>query len=403
MSRMTKELTDYREVAPPGQIDLLFKLSKQVRGKRMLHVTSSRREGVVAEILQSLIPLLLEVGIQARWEILKGTEPFLEATQRLQEGLLGQDVKLADALLEAYVDSTRTHAGSLDLEADVVMTHDPHPLALIEGAPSDSRWIWRCHLDMSRPQRKVWAFLRPYVIKYDAAVFSLPQFTQPLPLPQFLIQPSIDPLSEKNRELAPEELDQLMAKLQIPRDKPILLQVSRFNRLKDPVGVVAAYRLVKTHHDCRLVIAGANPAGDPESQAVLAQVRDLAGQDEDIHLLLLDPDSDLEINALQRSASIILQKSTREGFGLAVAEGMWKGKPVIGGETGGITLQVTYGQTGYTVTSVEGTAFYTRYLLNNPAIAEEFGRRAKERARQHFLITRHLGDYLALMILMGRS
>lgn len=400
---MIKELSAYRDVAPPGQTDLLYKLSKQVRGKRMLHVTSTRREGAVAEILQSLIPLLLDLGIQARWELLKGTEAFYEATQRLQEGLLGQDVKLQDSLLEAFVESTHAQAGSLDLEADVVMTHDPHPLALIEEAPSDSRWIWRCHLDMSRPQRKVWSFLRPYVVKYDAAVFSLPQFTQPLPLPQFLIQPSIDPLSDKNRDLAPEELDQLMAKLRVPRDKPILLQVSRFNRFKDPLGVVAAYRLVKTHHDCRLVIAGADPTGDPEGQAVLAEVRDLAGQDEDVHILQLDPDSDLELNALQRCAAIIIQKSIREGFGLAVAEGMWKGKPVIGGETGGITLQVVYGQTGYTVNTVEGTAFYARYLLNNPAIAEEFGRRGRERARQHFLITRHLGDYLALLVLMGRS
>jgi trehalose synthase len=241
------------------------------------------------------------------------------------------------------------------------------------------------------------------VVKYDAAVFSLPQFGQPLPVPQFLVYPSIDPLSEKNRDLAPEEITRVLDKLQIPRDKPILLQVSRFNRFKDPLGVLAAYRLVKKHHDCRLVLAGGIPPDDPDDLKLFNELREAAAKDSDVHILQLAPGSNLEINALQRAATLVIQQSTKEGFGLTVTEAMWKGKPVIGSETGGISLQVVFAQTGYTVNSIEGTAFYARYLLNNPSMVEEMGRRGKERARQLFLITGHVADYLALLTMMSRA
>lgn len=400
---MRRELSAYRDIAPPGRVDLLYRLSKQVTGRRMLHITASRAGSNVAEILQTLIPLLQDLRIRAEWQVMDGTEGFYNAVRSFRNGLQGQDVKVPDDVLDAYLEYSRTVAESLDLSAEIVMTHDPHPLALIEAAPTDSKWVWRCYLDVSRPQRRVWNFLRPFVAKYDAAVFSLPQFAQPLPLPQYLIYPSIDPLSDKNRELSPEEIDAIMDKLQIPRDKPILLQVSQFNYFKDPLGVIAAYRLIKSHCQCRLVLAGSSAPDDPEEQAVLQQLQEAAGKDPNIYVLPLPPGSDLEINALQRSATIVIQKSIREGFGLAVTEAMWKGKPVIGGETGGINLQVVYGQTGYTVNSVEGAAFYARYLLNNPAIAEEMGRRGRERVRQHFLITRHVEDYLSLLILMTRA
>jgi trehalose synthase len=398
---MATDLGAYRSIAPPGRVDLLYQLSKQVKGSRVLHISSSRTGGGAAEILHNLTPILLELGLQVQWEVMEGPEPFYHAVRTLRDGLQGEDVTVTDSLINTYLECSRQNANRLDLSADGVVTHDPHPLALIDQAPTDSRWVWRCYLDLSRPQRKVWNFLRPYVAKYDAAVFSLPQFAQPLPVPQFLIYPSIDPLSDKNRDLTPEEMDHILDKLQIPRDKPILLQVSKFNRFKDPLGVIEAFRLIKSHHDCRLVLAGVPPQ-EHEDLAVLEAVRRAADKDNDIHVLLLAPGSHLEINALQRSAAVIFQKSKREGFGLTVAEAMWKGKPVIGGETGGITLQVVYGQTGYTVNSVEGTAFYARYLLNNPSIAEEMGRRARERVRQNFLITRHLEDYLSLMILMNR-
>jgi trehalose synthase len=243
----------------------------------------------------------------------------------------------------------------------------------------------------------VWRFLKNYVLKYDAAIFSLPTFAQKLPIPKFLIYPSIDPLSDKNRELSRREVNKILDGLGIPRDKPMLLQVSRFDRFKDPVGVIQAYRIVKKHNDCRLILAGGGAADDPEGDVVLQEVREAAGQDPDIHVLLLPPDSNLEINALQRAATIVIQKSLREGFGLTVAEAMWKGKPVVGGFAGGITVQIMYYHTGYTVSSVEGAAFRVRHLLNNPEIARKMGNDAKEYIRRNFLITRQLADYLTLM------
>jgi trehalose synthase len=399
---MPTEISAYRDLAPTGKIDLLYQLGKQVKGKRLVHITSSRTGGA-AEILQSITPLLLELGLEVRWEVMTGSEAFYEATRALHNGLQGQDVKITELLADAYLDNTRANAERLDLAADFVMTHDPQPLTLIDHAPIDSRWVWRCYLDVSHPHRRVWNFLRPYVVKYDAAVFSLPQFAQPLPVPQFLVYPSIDPLSEKNQDLPPEEIAAVLEGLHVPRDKPILLQVSRFNRFKDPLSVVAAYRLVKKHHDCRLVLAGWIPPDDADDRTLVQEVQEAAGQDPDIHVLPLDPGSHREINALQRAATIVIQQSSREGFGLTVTEAMWKGKPVIGSETGGILLQIVFGQTGYTVNSVEGTAFYARYLLNNPGLTEEMGRRAKERARQLFLITGHVADYLALVSVMSRG
>ena len=281
--------------------------------------------------------------------------------------------------------------------ADYVIIHDPQPAALILQKPEGGRWIWRCHIDISHPQRKVWSFLRQYVVQYDGAIFSLPRFAQRLPIPQFLIYPSIDPLSDKNRDLSPGEQERILDRLRIPRDKPILLQVSRFDRFKDPLGVIQAYRLVKKHHDVRLILAGGGASDDPEGEKVLAEVRQAARNDPDILILLLPPDANVEINALQRAATIVLQKSLREGFGLTVAEAMWKGKPVIGGFAGGITVQLVYGVTGFTVNSPEGAAFRIHHLLDNPDIMAKMGEDAREYVRRNFLITRHLGDYLALM------
>ncbi len=396
-------LEQYREIAPPGTVDLLFRLARPLRGKQMLHVNSTKLGGGVAEILRNLIPLFQELEIDARWEVISGTEDFFNVTKAFHNTLQGQDQAVTPEMLRSYLDTNRENARRFSLEADFVIIHDPQPAALIDYRPSRGKWIWRCHIDVSRPQWRVWNFLRKYVVKYDGAIFSLPRFAQRLPIPQFLIHPSIDPLSDKNREMAPEEMDVILARLKIPLDKPILLQVSRFDRFKDPLGVIQSYRLVKKHHDVRLVLAGGGATDDPEGELVLSEVREAARGDADIHILLLPPDANLEINALQRAAAIVLQKSLREGFGLTVAEAMWKGKPVIGGFTGGITVQLVYGVTGFTVNSVEGAAFRIHYLLDNPEIMTKMGQNAREFVRQNF-ITRNLGDYLALMAyLQGRE
>jgi trehalose synthase len=394
-------LEAYREIAPQGIVDFLFRMAEKMQGKKIIHVNSTKLGGGVAEILRSLVPLLQSVGLDVQWEVIGGNEEFFSTTKALHNALQGQEQKIPSTMLENYLEVNRENAQNISLEADFVFIHDPQPAALIQYRPPKGKWIWRCHIDVSQPQRKVWDFLRQFVVSYDGTIFSLPRFAQRLPIPQFLIHPSIDPLSDKNRDLTPEEQHEILRRLNVSTDKPILLQVSRFDRFKDPLGVIQAYRLVKKHHDLRLVLAGGGATDDPEGETVLEEVRQAAQDDPDIQILLLPPDAYLEINALQRAASIVLQKSLREGFGLTVAEAMWKGKPVIGGFTGGITVQLVYGVTGFTVNSVEGTAFRIHHLLDNPEVMNKMGQDAREFVRRNFLITRHLGDYLALLNYVG--
>ncbi len=390
-------LEDYREVAPPGTVDLLYRLSEKVKGKSLHNINSTRVGGGVAEILTRLVPMLNELGVKATWEVIQGNDEFFAVTKSFHNALQGREQEISKQMYEAYVECNRENARRLLFDADMILVHDPQPAALIEFGPRVGKWVWRCHLDVSNPERRVWRFVRNYVVKYDAAIFSLPTFARKLPIPQFVIYPSIDPLSDKNRELSRGEVSKALDQMGIPQDKPILLQVSRFDRFKDPVGVIQAYRIVKKHNDCRLILAGGGADDDPEGKAVLDEVKEAAGQDPDILVLELPPNAHIEINALQRAATIVLQKSIKEGFGLTVSEAMWKGKPVIGGDTGGITVQILYYLTGYTVSSVEGAAFRIRYLLNNPHIARKMGADAKEYVRRNFLITRHLTDYLTLM------
>ncbi len=391
-------LEKYQDIASSGAVDFLYKLSDKVRGKSLLHINSTTRGGGVAEILKRLVPMLQDLGVEAGWEVLKGSGEFFNVTKSFHNSLQGQEQSITDEMFRIYEECITENAEYLSLDADVVVVHDPQPAALINYR-ENGNWVWRCHIDVSHPIRKVWAFLRRYVAKYDASIFSLPGFSQKLPHTQFLIYPSIDPLNEKNRELSEEEEKTILEKLEIPEDKPILLQVSRFDRFKDPVGVIQTYREVKKHNDCQLVLAGGEATDDPEGKRVLAEVVEEAEGDPDIHVLVSR--EDIEINALQRAASVVLQKSIKEGFGLTVCEAMWKKKPVVGGHTGGITKQLIHGITGYVVNSIEGATSYTRYLLSNPEVMEEMGMNAREYVRNNFLITRHLADYLALMLIVG--
>lgn len=399
---MAIHLDDYRAVAPAGTVEFLRQMAKRVRGVRMLHVNSTRYGGGVAEILHHLLPLLNELGVETRWEVMAGFELFYQTTKSFHNALQGTPQRISRAMFDAYLACNQENMERLDLDADVVMIHDPQPAPFIRKK-ARGHWLWRCHIDLSVPQRQVWEFLRPFVVQYDAAIFSLPKFAQRLPIPQFLIYPSIDPLSDKNRDLSDDEEDKILDRLNVPRDKPLLVQVSRFDRFKDPLGVVEAFKIVKKSHDCRLVLAGGTATDDPEGAAVLAEVQEAVGADPDVHILLLPPTANLEVNALQRAATIVLQKSTREGFGLTVAEALWKGKPVIGGATGGITLQVIPGVTGYAVNCPEGAAFHIRQLLNQPELIAQMGINGREYARHRFLITRHLRDYLGLMIHLVRT
>ncbi|MGH7266001.1 MAG: glycosyltransferase [Candidatus Rokuibacteriota bacterium] len=391
-------LNDYREVAPRGAVDFISRMAERVKGRRFLHVSATRYGGGVAEILHRLVPMLAELGIEASWEVITGNPLFYTTTRALHRALQGTEQVVTEEMLEAYRTVNRDNARRLPLDADLVLVHDPQPAGLVEHRPATGRWVWRCHLDVSAPQRRIWSFLRRLVVRYDAAVFSLPRFAPSLPIPQYLVYPSIDPLADKNRRLTRQEVDATLDRLGVPRDKPILLQVSRWDRFTDPLGVVNAFRMVRRHNDCRLVLAGGGAADDPEGAGVLAEVRQATGSDPDMQVLELPPDAHLEINALQRAATVVLQKSLREGFGLTVAEAMWKGKPVIGGAAGGISAQILHDVTGYLVHSSEGAAFWLRYLLNNPETISRLGGAGREHVRRNFLVTRHLADYLSLLV-----
>jgi len=391
-------LESYREVAPKGTVDLLYKLAKRLEGRSILHVNSTRVGGGVAEILNRFVPLFNELGIKADWEVITGSPLFYKTTKSFHNALQGQRVNITQEMYNEFKKTNREKAKDISFDYDLVVIHDPQPAGFITKKRKGSKWLWRCHIDISRPDRKVWYFLKDYVARYDGALFSLPSFAQKLSIPQYLVYPSIDPLSDKNRDLSEAEIDKILEKYAIPFDRPFILQVSRFDRFKDPLGVIEAYKLVKKYNDCCLVLAGGGATDDPEGEQVLSEVQEAASRDKDIFIINLPPDSNTEINALQRAATVILQKSTKEGFGLTVAEGMWKGKPVIGGAVGGITAQIIYGETGFIVSSVEGCAYRIRYLLNNPEESALIGEKAKEFTRRNFLIIRHLCDYCALMV-----
>jgi trehalose synthase len=388
---------DYRRVAPPGVVDIILTLAERVRGRRFLHLSGGRFGSGPAETLQTLVPMMSDLGIDAAWEITGGDPGFYTTAATLQAALRGSERVLTDEALDHFVEMNRLNAKKLSLDADLLLVHDVQPATLIEHRPARGRWVWACHFDASRPQRRAWMFFRPFVNQYDAAVFALPNFSRRLGVPKYVIHPSIDPLSDKNRELAPREVSTLLRAMSIPQDKPLLVQIGGFTSAEDPIGVVNAYRMVKKHHDVRLVLAGTS-GGEPESVALLGELREAAGADRDILVRELPPDASLQINALQRAAIIVLQKSVRESFGLGAAEAMWKGKPVIGGFVGGLPQQIIYDVTGYVVSSVEGAAFRLRHLLNAPELIARMGAAGREHVRRSFLITRQLIDYMALLI-----
>ena len=398
-------LHEYAEIVGRERIEVLRRLAGRLEGLRLVIVNSTRVGGGVAELLSRHVPLFGELGLAVRWEIVHGDPDYFAATKRIHNALQGGAIDLTPAQRAAYVETIRANASRLALgDADVVVIHDPQPAPLIEFAPKVCPWVWRCHIDASRPFRPVWKLLRSWVRQYDASVFSLAAFTRALEHPQFLIPPSIDPLSDKNRSLATDEIDRRLAALSVDRSRPLIVQVSRFDRFKNPVGLIRAFRRVRKRDACRLVLAGGSADDDPEGAEVLKEVLAEAGGDPDIDVLSLAPDRHLDINALQRAATIVVQNSTREGFGLTVTEAMWKAKPVVAGAAGGITLQVHDHRTGFLVHSEEGLAFRLRYLLNRRRLATTMGEEGRELVRYRFLLTRHLRDWLTLLLIVtGRA
>ena len=398
---MTTLLEQYAPVVGESTVEELRLLAHHLEGRRVVTVNSTAVGGGVAEILSRMVPLCNELGVQMRWDVLKGGEDYFAVTKRIHNTLHGKAEPFTAHDREVFQATTEQNLTTMDLDADIVFIHDPQPVGLIAARiRRPAGWIWRCHIDVSAPQADVWDFLTQYVNGYDAVVFSAPQFARDLAMPQAMIAPSIDPLSDKNRELTEGEIQAVLERLQVPQDKPIVTQISRFDRLKDPVGVVEAFRLVHRYNDCRLVLAGGGATDDPEGKEVLTAVREAANDDPDIHILDLPPTANVEINALQRASTIVLQKSLKEGFGLTVSEALWKGKPVIAGAVGGIPLQITHRYSGILTHSVEGTAFWIKQLLNSPDYARRLGENGREHVRTNFLLTRHLREYLLLFLFL---
>ena len=398
-------LDDYDPVLGSGEVAELRALASHLQGRTVEMVNSTAVGGGVAEILSRLVPILQELGLAIRWDVITGGNDFFEITKAFHNALHGGPYEMPPESFEVFLAYNQQNRARLQLEAEFTVIHDPQPAALIEARRNRSgHWVWRCHIDLSRPNPTVWSFLEPYVIRYDGAIFSSPEFSRQLPIPQYLFYPCIDPLAEKNRELEPELVRATLERYGIDPKRTILTQISRFDRLKDPVGVVRAYQGVKRYLDCQLVLAGGGATDDPEGGAVLEEVRQAAGNDPDIHVLELPPWSALEINALQRGSTVVIQESLREGFGLTVTEALWKKKPVVASAVGGIPTQVIHKHTGMLAHSVEGAAYQIRFLLSNPSIAARLGEQGHEHVREHFVITSNVKRYLTLFLrMLGHS
>jgi trehalose synthase len=397
-------LEDYAPLLGKPEVDELRALAKPLRGKTVQMVNSTAVGGGVAEILNRLIPLAEELEIDIHWDVMRGGSDFFEVTKTFHNALHGGAYATRVEDFAIFREYNRRNFDLVRHDAEFTIVHDPQPAGLIEARREKTgHWIWRCHIDLSRPNSAVWGFLAPYVSQFDGAIFSSPDFSRQLPVPQYLFYPSIDPLSEKNRELEDEFIASVLTRFSIDHQRPILTQISRFDRLKDPVGVIRAYRIVKRYFDCQLVLAGGGASDDPEGAIVLDEVRREADGDPDIHILELPAWAPLEVNALQRASTIVIQKSLREGFGLTVAEALWKRKPVVASAVGGIPNQVIHKHTGLLAHSVEGTAYQIRYLLSHPEIAQKLGDQGQKHVKENFLITQNLKNYLVLMLSLSRA
>ncbi|HET7749011.1 MAG TPA: glycosyltransferase [Terriglobales bacterium] len=396
-------LDDYEPIIGKPQLDELRYLARPLRSKTVKMVNSTSMGGGVAEMLNRLIPLLSELEVVTRWDVITGGNDFFEVTKAFHNALHGGEYVLTKEARDIFLSYNEQNRQRMQFTEDLFVIHDPQPAGLIRARERNrGKWMWRCHIDLSNPHPDVWGFLRPMIEEYDATVFSSPAFSRQLMVPQYLFFPCIDPLSEKNKELDAGYIQKVCDDFGIDRSRPIVTQISRFDRLKDPVGVIQAYKLAKKYVDCQLVLAGGGATDDPEGAIVLQEVMDAAGEDPDVIILNLPPWSAQEINALQRASTIVVQKSLKEGFGLTVTEALWKGKPTIAGAVGGIPTQVIHKLTGVLVHSIEGCAYQIRYLLTHPEFAEQMGKNGREHVKENFLMTSNVKRWLLLFqILLG--
>jgi trehalose synthase len=397
-----RSLAKYRGVAPDHILDELIRRAVALRGVRVLHINATPYGGGVAELLRSLVPLLNDLGLIADWKIISGDDAFFQVTKTMHNALQGAATTLTPAAVDTYTANAARNAALLEETYDFVFIHDPQPVALLSlRGKGDARWVWRCHIDTSHPNHEVWSLIRGYLMEYDAAVFTMPEFVPPdMPVARTeIIPPAIDPLSPKNLPLAAETTRQVLEWIGIQLHRPLITQVSRFDPWKDPLGVIAAYRLVRQEvPDAQLAMVGSMATDDPQGWEVYRQVKEAATDDPLIHIFTnLTGVGNIEVNAFQRLSDVVVQKSIREGFGLVVSEALWKVTPVVAGRAGGIPLQMADGTGGFLVASIEECATGIITLLQDKARSRELARAGHERVREHFLLPRLLLNEVTLM------
>jgi trehalose synthase len=398
-----KYLAEYQSIIFKDLLAEIRRLAEPLQGKRVLHVNATSFGGGVAEILYTLLPLMNDVGLEAEWQVMTADSEFFNVTKSFHNGLQGAPVELPADVRTLYEEVNRRNAAQLSRHYDFVVVHDPQPCALRSWVPDDglgtTRWLWRCHIDTSTPDRQLYDYLLPFIQRYDRAIYTMANYApEGLGVPLEVVPPAIDPLAPKNMTLVPDDAHYIVRQFGIDVDRPLLLQVSRFDPWKDPLGVVDAYRQVKGRYpDVQLALIGSMASDDPEGWDYLEKLSTYVAGDPDVFVLSnLDNIGSVEVNAFQSHAAVVLQKSTREGFGLTVSEGLWKARPVVAGAVGGIPLQIEDGVTGYLVDSSAACAERCIEILERPEPAQAMARRGKEHVREHFLTPRLLRDYLRI-------
>ena len=396
-----KSLDKYQDIVGDHVINKIRDEASSLSEKKMIHINSTYQGGGVAEILNSLIILLNDIGIKTEWRILHGNLDFFTVTKKFHNALQGDKINLSEKKKEIYYINNVNNAIFSHINHDLVVVHDPQPLPIITCYKKKQPWVWRCHIDISDPMKEVWDYLKMFILKYDEMIISMEKFKPrdipDLVLPKTIIRPSIDPLNLKNREIADSTILKYLTKYEINQKKPIITQISRFDKWKDPEGMIKIFKIIKKRLDCQLVLSGSMATDDPESQDEFENLEKLVESEKDIRLIINAPD--ILINALQRASSVVVQKSIKEGFAITVSEALWKGTPVVTSNVGGISSQVINGKNGYMLEpkDYKGFAEKIAYLIKNPRIAKKMGEFGRNYVKNNFLITRHLSDYIHLM------
>lgn len=396
-----KSLDKYQEIVGESFIQKIRDEASPLSEKKMVHINSTYQGGGVAEILNSLIILLNDVGIETDWRILHGNLDFFTITKKFHNALQGDRINLSTKKKEIYYINNVNNAIFSHINHDFVVVHDPQPLPIITCYKKRQPWVWRCHIDISTPMREVWDYLKMFILKYDAMIISMEKFKpRDIPesvMPHFIIRPSIDPLKIKNRDIPNSTVSKYLTKHGIDEDKPMIAQISRFDKWKDPEGMIKIFKIIKRKVDCQLILAGSMATDDPEGQEIFENLEKLVANEKDIHLIINA--SDILINALQRASSVVVQKSLKEGFAITVSEALWKGTPVVTSNVGGISSQVIHGKNGFLLEPKDYNGFAEKisYLIKNPDVAKKMGEYGRTYVKDNFLITRHLLDYIRLM------